>query len=388
MGRKLHFCWFAGLSLVAAGQALATDPLDAWTVQTNGGSNILQNVVYGNGLFVAVGSAGWVMTSSDGIQWTAQSSGTSNSLYTLAFGDGRFVAAGNRGTIIVSEDGVNWTGIDSGTQNPLFGSTYGDGYHVVAGGSNVVVSSDGYVWTNRSSPVLTRAYLNAVVYGGGRFVGVGAGGYAVWSTNTFDWLQSDSPVGNHFAITHVNGLFVATGGGFVRFAEIGTSSNGMHWYSQSLATFASLVDVAYGNGRFVAVGLFLTFPPPAGPEYLFESRDGLEWTARTFPTPVAVYGLTYAQSHFYAVGSAETVLRSGSFAKACLQLAGPPGTNGLELRISGEIGRPYRLQASPEADGTNWQDLLLFTNPIDPDTVVTDPRANRFSRRFYRVVSP
>src|SRR6185503_19042147 len=117
-------------------------------------------------------------------------------------------------------------------------------------------------------------------------------------------------------------------------------------------------------------------------------RDGLVWTARTFPTPVAINGLTYAQSRFHAVGSAGTVVRSGSYAEACLQVTGPPGTNGLELRISGEIGRPYRLQASLEADGTNWQDLLLFTNPIDPDTVVTDPRASRFSRRFYRVVSP
>ena len=387
MGRKLYGCWFVVLSLVAAGQA-ATDPLGTWTLQTSDGTNILQNVVYGNGLFVAVGTAGWVMTSSDGTLWSPQSSGTSNSLYTVAFGRGLFVAAGNRGTIIVSEDGVTWTGIDSGTQNPLFGSTYGDGYHVVVGGSNIVVSSDGYVWNNRESPVLTRAYLNAVAYGGGRFVAVGAGGYAVWSENTLDWLQSESPVGNHFAITHANGLFVATGGGFVRFAEIATSSNGVHWYSQSLATFASLVDVAYGNGQFVAVGLFLTFPPPAGPEYLFESRDGLEWTARTFPTPVAIYGLTYAQSRFHAVGSAETVLRSGSYAEACLQLGGPPGTNGLELRISGEIGRPYRLQASPDADGTNWQDLLLFTNPMDTETVVTDPRASRFSRRFYRVVSP
>jgi hypothetical protein len=382
------YCWFASLILLGADQALATDPLDTWTVQSSDGINVLQNVVYGNDRFVAVGFAGCVMVSFDGTQWTVENSGTTNSLYTLAFGGGRFVAAGNRGTLIVSEDGFNWTGLDSATLNPLFGSTYGDGQYVVVGGSNVLVSANGYFWTNRTSPLLPRAYLNAATYGGGRFVNVGAGGYALWSTNTVDWFRSDSPVGNHFAITHANGLFVATGGGFAGFAEIGTSPDGVHWNSQTFATSASLVDVAYGNGRFVAIAMFLTFPPPAGPEFLFESRDGLTWTTRTFPTPVAINGLIYVHSRFHAVGAAGTVLRSGSYAEAFLQVAGPPGTNGLELRIGGEIGRPYRLQASSDADGTNWQDLLLFTNPIDSDTVVTDPRASRFSRRFYRVVSP
>jgi hypothetical protein len=36
-------------------------------------------VTYGNGLFVAVGDGGTILTSPDGVTWTAQTSGTSNS---------------------------------------------------------------------------------------------------------------------------------------------------------------------------------------------------------------------------------------------------------------------------------------------------------------------
>jgi len=48
----------------------------------------------GNGLFVAVGGGGTILTSPDGITWTLQTSGTSNTLYGIAYGNGRFVAVG------------------------------------------------------------------------------------------------------------------------------------------------------------------------------------------------------------------------------------------------------------------------------------------------------
>jgi hypothetical protein len=388
MRRTLTF-WMGCLGLLGlAGRATATDPLDNWSVRESGATNYLQNVVYEKGLYVAVGYQGAILTSSNAVEWTAQNSGTTDSLYTLVYGGGLFVAAGNRGALTVSEDGINWSAINSGTQNPLFGSTYGDGLWVVAGGSNILVSANGFQWVNRQSPILPLAYLNAIAYGNGRFVGVGAGGYAVISTNTFDWTRSDADLGNHFSLLYAGGQFLATGGGFVGLAETATSPDGVTWASQALPSFMSLIDVAYGNGKYVAVGLFLSFPPPAGLEFLFESRDGLEWTVRSLPTPTAIVGLTYGNSRFLGVGGYGVVMESASHAPACLQMLGPPGTNGMELRILGEIGRQYRLQASPEIDGTNWQDILIYINPTDPETLVLDPRAAKVPRRFYRVVSP
>jgi hypothetical protein len=376
------------LSLTWTPSSPAGEPLETWTLYDSGVTNFLQNAVFANGLFVAVGYEGSIVTSVDGTNWSAQNSGTLDSLYTITHGAGLFVAAGNRGALTVSEDGYTWTPINSGTANPLFGSTYGDGKWVVAGGSNILVSVNGFQWVNQRSPFLPQAFLNTIAYGAGRFVGVGAGGYAVWSTNGLDWARSDSPLGNHFSMIYAGGQFLATGGGFVGFSETATSPDGVVWTSQALASFVSLIDVQYGNGRYLAAGLFLTFPPPDGLEFLFESTDGLEWTLRSLPAPRPIVGLTYAHGRFYGVGAGGIILESGSYAPGYFQPLSPPGSNGMELRIIGEIGRTYRLQTSPEIDGTNWQDLLIFTNPSAAETSVTDPRAGRLPRRFYRLLSP
>jgi len=386
--RQLSLLWMVLLGLYGLTPRVPADQLGLWTVRSSGVTNALQNIVFGNGRFVAVGYQGTVISSIDGIEWTRRESGTVDSLYTVVFGGGLFVAAGNRGALTVSEDGENWTAINSGTFNPLFGSTYGDGQWVVAGGSNILVSANGFQFFNRPSRFLPRAFLNAIAYGDGRFVGVGAGGYAVWSTNTVDWLPSESPIGNHFTLTHAGGQFVAAGGGLTGFTITATSKDGSLWNGQTLDSFVSIVDITHGNGLYLAVGLFLTFPPPDGPEYVLESRDGKNWLIRDLPVPAAILGLNYVNNQFRGVGNSGLIIESGSFAQASLALRGPPGTNGLELDVRGEIGRQYRLQAAPEPDSTDWQDLLIFTNPTEPDTVLIDPHASRFTRRFYRAVSP
>jgi hypothetical protein len=52
-------------------------------------------VTYGNGLFVAVGKGGTILTSPDGVNWTARTSGTRNDLYGVTYGNGTFVAVGD-----------------------------------------------------------------------------------------------------------------------------------------------------------------------------------------------------------------------------------------------------------------------------------------------------
>jgi hypothetical protein len=59
-------------------------------------------VAYGNGLFVAVGSRGAILTSPDGVNWTAQTSPTSDDLSAVTYGNGTFVAVGYSGTIVTS----------------------------------------------------------------------------------------------------------------------------------------------------------------------------------------------------------------------------------------------------------------------------------------------
>ena len=59
-----------------------------WTLRIPG-FNDLNGVAYGDGLFVAVGNRGTILTSPDGVNWTARTSGTSNNLYAVTYGNGR-----------------------------------------------------------------------------------------------------------------------------------------------------------------------------------------------------------------------------------------------------------------------------------------------------------
>jgi hypothetical protein len=76
-----------------------------WTPRTSGTSDVLYNVTYGNGLFVAVGDYGTILTSPDGVTWTPQTSGTSYSLRGVTYGNGLFVAVGDFDTILTSRTG-------------------------------------------------------------------------------------------------------------------------------------------------------------------------------------------------------------------------------------------------------------------------------------------
>ena len=55
--------------------------LDHWIPRTSGTSSGLWGVAYANGLWVAVGSSGTILTSLDGTTWIPRTSGTSSTLW-------------------------------------------------------------------------------------------------------------------------------------------------------------------------------------------------------------------------------------------------------------------------------------------------------------------
>jgi len=134
----------ANLSLVvvsAPGDGGGGGAGTTWTSRTSGTSNDLYGVTYGNGLFMAVGRNGTILTSPDGRSWTARASGTSNQLEGVTYGNGLFVAVGPNGTILTSPDGVNWTARASGTSNWIEGVTYGNNTFVAVGEGGTILTS-------------------------------------------------------------------------------------------------------------------------------------------------------------------------------------------------------------------------------------------------------
>jgi hypothetical protein len=65
---------------------------------------------------VAAGGGGG--KSGVGATWTLRNLGQPHNLFGVAYGNGLFVAVGNDGTILTSPDGVSWTQRTSGTSNP------------------------------------------------------------------------------------------------------------------------------------------------------------------------------------------------------------------------------------------------------------------------------
>jgi len=102
----------------------------------------LTSVTYGNGVWVAVGSAPPAVRSTDnGRSWSvAASAATPPNLRAVAFGEvgktAMFVAVGDGYSRVISLDGQSWSHLQFGD-----GST--DGYRSVAIGNGVVVASGG-----------------------------------------------------------------------------------------------------------------------------------------------------------------------------------------------------------------------------------------------------
>ena len=170
---------------VAAGNGQFTISTDAitWTSSYTGSPDTMYAITYGQGLFVAGGNNGLLVTSTDGVSWNYRTSGfgSSNTIYGLAYGGGTFVAVGGAASASVastSTDGITWTTrtVNAGNKN-LRGVAYCDGYFVVTvgGGSTspLILSTDGITWT--TGPNITNS-MYGITYGQDKAVAVGGGG--------------------------------------------------------------------------------------------------------------------------------------------------------------------------------------------------------------------
>ncbi|WP_158289287.1 hemoblobin-interacting domain-containing protein [Paenibacillus flagellatus] len=259
-------------------------------------------VAFGNGTYVAVGSAGTILTSGDGIHWTPRPSNTENSLNGVAYGSGVFTAVGMNGTILTSADGVSWVNRSSGSADFYSSVIYAKGLFLIAGFMPTLVSSDaGNTWTASNGN-----FFSSIAYGNGMFVATGFMGFATsgdgvhWES--LGWSPND-PVN---VIVYGNGTFVAAGGN----GSVLTSSDGANWTGRTSGTAASLFGAAYYNGTFLAVGQSGTIIRAAGHILNYDGNGAAGGSAPT-------------DSGSYADGAAVTVLgNQGNLTKPGLVFAG------------------------------------------------------------------
>jgi len=176
-----------------------------------------------------------------------------------------WVAVGERGTILNSQDGITWVEVDSPTGETLRGLAFdGQGSWVGSGqAGTVILSADAQNWSVQSSGNTD----------------------ALWGTG------------------YADGQWIVTGGQ----GRIITSPDGSQWTSVNGRFSFTLFDVAYDRSTLFAIsgdsGLAAR---------ILTSPDAVAWTQEppTPPNPEGLYGITYGDSQWVAVGDKGTIVTS------------------------------------------------------------------------------
>lgn len=316
-----------------AGTILTFTNISSITSQNSKTAEQLNSVTFANNQFVAVGEAGTIVTSADGVNWTIQNSPTPLSLYGICYGPGpsgtnQFIAVGGNdvagfGVILTgTPDGKTWT-VEQASDSlggPLTAVSYANDGHYVAVGNNQVVSSlDGVNW----NPLATRPNgitaptvdLFSTAYGNNLYLAAGTyntstasqqiayDGLIATSADAVNWTILPLVPNYLSGITYGGGQFVAVG----REGSILTSTDGTTWATQSapqldVSLTPYLISVMYAGGQYVVTGNYVGTSPSTG--FLLTSPDGVTWTMQ--PTGANVYGISYGMvngvGRYVAVG--------------------------------------------------------------------------------------
>jgi len=302
-------------SLAARSLGVGTSPddLDKWYVSSLEpvSNRHLYSIGHGAGRFVAAGydsgeGINVALSSTNGKSWSLTSMSTVFDVSSINYGSDRYIMLGDNGELFLSPDGLSWVDTSSVGMS-VYGAVYGiDQFVAVGGGGLAAVSSDGAVWaTNQATPSSSDVFFG-IAYGGGKYSAVGFNfdsnnAISYGSTNGTTW--SGTPLSSiHDRLTDVaygNGRFVAVG----QFGRIIWSTSGQgSWINVDSGTDEYLTGITYDNGHFVAVGYSGT---------ILTSTDGASWTKRNSGTSVDLYDVTGGDGGFVAVGDYGVIVRQG-----------------------------------------------------------------------------
>ncbi|MES2469657.1 MAG: M6 family metalloprotease domain-containing protein [Verrucomicrobiota bacterium] len=267
-----------------------------WTLVAPLVNTHLRAVIWAGSQFVAVGDAGVILTSPDGILWEGRTSGTTERLESVAWNGSMLVAVGSGGAILSSPDGVAWTLRPSGFTAFLRHITWnGSAFLAVADGA-LRSSADGVTWqsfSNNAGGLLTIRWLEGTLCGTGDI-------NLSTSVDAITWTPRLTLVGSGFTDVASNGSqwVVSSSDGKVR----RSSNRGLDWSAAQAVTASGLQAVVSDGSGYVVAGAGGT---------LLTSPDGTVWTARTSGTTQALNALAWNGRMLIAVGDAGAVIRSG-----------------------------------------------------------------------------
>lgn len=264
---------------------------------------------------------GSIFISTDGITWTQKTHTLNLNSRFMSYGNNRFITANPNGDNVgsiystktfYSLNGELW--IEGGTVP----STNGVSQIVYANSTFIAFnkdtgatysSLDGTAWTllgnGFSFPV------SYAIYADNKFIVIRNGPQSQYyfSNDAITW--SVGSFGAHqrwVSLAYGNGKFVAIGGQYDYSNTFAYSTNGTSWGTASVPSVI-WQDIAYGNNKFVAVGtndFYSRDPNSVG----VCSTDGVNWTQTQMP-PRAWVSVAYGNGKFVAVSdSSKTIAYS------------------------------------------------------------------------------
>jgi hypothetical protein len=411
----------------AKGAIISATDVMPWSAVTSPTADRIEDVIFANGLFVAVGENGTILTSSSGESgsWAIQTRGATSDLDGLAVANGLAVAVGKNNTILTSTNGTDWVRRvtpESEASSGWHGVGYGDGKWIVVGTSpNILVSTDGVNWETRPLGFLSN-YLKSIVYANGLWVAAGVIGGVVTSVDAVTWTPVDLGYSYDLnEVTYGNGTFLIVGDhGANPAATIFTSTNGTTWANRTYFNGKNARGIAFANGKFVmcqndGLILYATNSPATNvlvwnyattPEAfhdganlrgvtwsnsiwvavgndgrLLTSTNAAFWRKRVTPTSVNLHAVRFINNTFVAVGNGGMIIQSAPLTPQLLaQREGP----NLRLTFSSPYEGVFKLQ---DTSDFTWHDLSLITNAIGTvDFVVPLPPGS--GEKFFRVIAP
>ena len=158
-------------------------------------SNTFKSFKFINNTYVAVGTAGAIITSVDGLTWTVRTSNTTETLRDMTWGDGKYVIIGDNNTLITSADLINW---QTHAILPITDITkpmhieFGNNLFIITNGLKVFISKGGEIWTSTATLSMS-VDIDDFTFGLnerglGTFVLI-SGGLIYASTEGENWLQ-------------------------------------------------------------------------------------------------------------------------------------------------------------------------------------------------------
>lgn len=322
----LFLLLFLSVHLLFAANAFAIVP-DEFIVKSNSSLPLdaLFGVAYGKGVYVAVGYNGAIIKSSDAETWENVKTKSDIKFYTgisnpdsfcfwgLAFGNGVFVAGGSEGVILTSSDGKDWAQQDSGVTTNIFDVEYltfnGESAFYALTKGKFLKSTDGITWTPVVPTGANPSYtMNEITVGnGGTRLAVGESEGKIFSTTdgtTWTASQPSSPA-------YPNGINMLRWMNDRYFISGGTC---YIWTSTDLSTFtlvgAPFKQTASQNGNQMFNGFYdgskyylFGDQSPYGPGAVYTwTGDGI-WDMQTFSNSFVTYKSAFINGKYFRVGN-------------------------------------------------------------------------------------